>query len=322
DLEAAVRDTCAAVADVAHGKEVSLEVSVSQEVCGFWRGDVGRIRQVLNNLVSNALKFTPAGKVVVDVARGSDDGVVLTILDTGIGISADHIPKLFAKFHQVDSANTRRFGGTGLGLAICRELVELMGGQISVDSAQGQGATFTVRLPLKRAEVVQGTAGRVETPLAQLTSTLGPFSVATDKAETVQASGGLRVLAAEDNPANQLVLRALLQAFDLTPLIVENGAIAVEAWAHEDFDIIFMDIQMPELDGVDATRRIRALERQSGRRRIPIIALTANVMAHQIEEYFYAGMDDVLAKPIEIARLAQALQAVDRPADEGQVWAA
>jgi signal transduction histidine kinase/CheY-like chemotaxis protein len=327
DLGAAVKDTCAAFADLARGKGVGLEVRVSKEVCGSWRGDVGRIRQVLNNLVSNALKFTPAGNVMVDVNCNGDEGVALMVSDTGIGISADQIPKLFAKFHQVDSANTRRFGGTGLGLAICRDLVELMGGQISVASALGQGATFTVRLPVQH--VVQreeiGAAGREASPLTPYMPGIRQSPVTEEEAETPLAPYALRVLAAEDNPANQLVLRALLQAFDVTPLIVENGAMAVEAWLREDFDIIFMDIQMPQLDGVDATRRIRALENETGRRRIPIFALTANVMAHQIEEYLYAGMDDVLAKPIEIAKLAHALQTVDGAADDedtGQVWAA
>ena len=120
----------------------------------------------------------------------------------------------------------------------------------------------------------------------------------------------LRVLAAEDNPTNQVVLRALLQAFDVTPVIVENGALAVEAWLREDFDLIFMDIQMPELDGVSATRRIRTLEAQSGRQRTPIIALTANVLTHQVEEYLRAEMDDCLAKPIEIGHLAEALKTI------------
>ncbi|MHB8284131.1 MAG: ATP-binding protein [Caulobacteraceae bacterium] len=322
DLQRVVQDTCATFADVAERKGLAFDVEVSAEVRGAWRGDADRIAQIVSNLVSNALKFTPAGAVKVSVAD-SLHGIVLTVSDTGIGMAADQIPQLFAKFHQVDSANTRRFGGTGLGLAICRQLVDLMEGDIAVESVAGQGTRFIVRLPLSRpdaAELVIVRSTEVESPpRAPSTIAYGdalphPDAAGANEREAMSA-GGLRVLAAEDNPANQLVLKALLQAFDITPMIVGTGALAVQAWSKAEFDMIFMDIQMPELDGVEAARRIRRLESQSGRRRTPIIALTANVMAHQVEQYVGAGMDGFLAKPIEIASLAEALQSIDLPTD-------
>ncbi len=323
DLGSAIQTACAAFADIAGNKGLQFDVTVSKNVQGIWRGDAARLRQILNNLVSNALKFTIVGKVVVEV-EDDHSGLILKVSDTGIGVAPEQFIQLFSKFHQVDGANTRRFGGTGLGLAICRELVELMGGAISVESIEGQGTTFAVRLPLERLDP-EGSAelkvaedlGRFSSPpiIASTPLLLDAEATSRRNAEPVLSDGGPRVLAAEDNPTNQLVLRALLQAFDVTPLIVENGALAVEAWLREDFDLIFMDIQMPELDGVSATHQIRTLEAQLGRHRTPIVALTANVMAHQVEEYLRAGVDDYLAKPIELGKLAEALQIVPALAD-------
>jgi CheY-like chemotaxis protein/anti-sigma regulatory factor (Ser/Thr protein kinase) len=255
------------------------------------------VRQVLYNLVSNALKFTSEGEVRIAVAAApmkTGKGLLITVSDTGIGIAADVLPKLFNKFVQADSSMTRRFGGTGLGLTICKQIIELMGGTITVESRLGQGSVFSVRLPL--------------TWLGPVFALPAPPAKAERDPET--SLDDLRVLAAEDNPTNQLVLRTVLNALGVQPVIVENGRLAVEAWAHQHFDIVLMDVQMPEMDGVAATRQIRDREAKAGVGHTPIIALSANVMKHQVAEYLAAGMDAHLAKPIDIAAIYDLLLAV------------
>jgi CheY-like chemotaxis protein len=205
----------------------------------------------------------------------------------------DHLAdRLFEKFTQADSSTTRRFGGTGLGLAICRELCEAMGGTIAVASGPEGGSIFTVDLPLARS-----AAGATAAPAASRAAPQLPGSGDTQ----------LRVLAAEDNAVNQLVLRTLLEQIGVEATIVEDGAEAIRAWEDADFDLILMDVQMPRMDGPTATRAIRAREAASGRARSPIVALTANVMSHQLEAYAAAGMDAFVAKPIKIADLYAAI---------------
>jgi CheY-like chemotaxis protein len=201
--------------------------------------------------------------------------------------------RLFQPFSQADTSTTRRFGGTGLGLAICRELTELMGGRIEVKSAVGKGSTFVVSLPLPRGELHPRNAAAPRTTPAHAQSSRG---------------AGLRVLAAEDNPVNQLVLRALLSQVGIEPVMVGDGVDAVAAWESGDWDVILMDVQMPRMDGPTATRFIRERELAQRRRRTPIVALTANAMTHQVNEYLAAGMDGFVAKPIEIDRLFAALE--------------
>jgi len=198
---------------------------------------------------------------------------------------------LFQKFEQADASTTRRFGGTGLGLSICRDLAELMGGKIEVDSVPGEGATFRATLPLVRLARRQKAA----------------VDYATEP--TAPSDGrAIRVLAAEDNGMNQLVLKTLLNQAGIIPTLVTTGALAVEAWEREPWDIILMDIQMPEMDGVQATREIRRREAITGRVRTPILAVTANAMVHQVAEYNAAGMDGLVSKPIELERLFGAIE--------------
>ena len=302
DLEEVAHGVCAAYTETANRNGVSFGLALAEQARGRWRGDSVRIRQILYNLVSNALKFTAQGEVHVEIDRAAEGGLSIRVRDTGIGIASDKLPQLFSKFYQTDSSNTRRFGGTGLGLAICRQLCELMDGQISAESVEGQGSTFCVRLPIE-----QVTAGAAHSTRS------------TDDAEVEQGreprfiGEGQRVLAAEDNAANQLVLRALLQAFDITPTIVGNGLLAVQACSREAFDLILMDVQMPEMDGVTATGLIRAREAELGQPRTPIIALSANAMSHQVREYLAAGMDGHIAKPINIEHLAAALSRFSAP---------
>ncbi len=290
ELDAVLRAGAASFAAVAAGKGLDLSVEISADAAGLYRGDPARLRQVLANLVSNAVKFTDEGGVSVTATR-DDGGLRLTVRDTGPGIAPNRLGQLFGKFAQLDASATRRHGGTGLGLAISRELCELMGGSITVDSEPGRGSAFTVTLPLKPIEAA------------------GPSVSVADLAE---ASGRfeLRVLAAEDNAVNRLVLETLLAQAGIVPMTVEDGAAAVRAWSENPWDLILMDVHMPVLDGLGAVREIRAREAAEGRSRTPVIALTANAMTHQVAELLAAGMDRHVPKPIVAADLFAAIESV------------
>jgi signal transduction histidine kinase/ActR/RegA family two-component response regulator len=304
DLGEVARGAYSAFTALANKKGLSFALDI-EAARGCYEGDPTRIRQILYNLISNALKFTEQGEIRV-TGRFDQGMLELAVADTGVGISPQNLGRLFGKFDQLDSSTTRRFGGTGLGLSICRELVELMGGEIRVESQLGKGSTFTVRLPLPRL--------RAEKPPAQLAPPPAPA--------LGLAHAPLRVLAAEDNAVNQLVLKTLLHQLGVDPALVSNGADAVEAWEKADWDVILMDIQMPGMDGLTATSQIRERELATGRRRTPIVALTANAMSHQVEQYRAAGMDSHVAKPVEAEALYRALCeiAADLPgAAEAQV---
>ncbi len=299
DLVKIVADVRAAFSAVAENKGVVLGLWLERAPAGDLRlGDPTRVRQIVSNLVSNALKFTAAGEVQI-VVSCLDEGVVLSVRDTGIGIPEDKLSKLFGQFEQVDASTTRRFGGTGLGLSICRELCRLMGGRIVVESRFGTGSTFTVHLPLPKV------AAREAAPVR------GPVPGYADA-----ANSALRVLAAEDNKTNQLVLDAMLQQIGVTPSMVENGALAVEAWRAGEFDLILMDMQMPVMDGLTAVRAIRDAEQVLSRPPTRIIAITADVMSHHLENYHRAGIDAVVSKPIQFVQLAQTIQSLLAPTDQ------
>ncbi|WP_369062195.1 ATP-binding protein [Caulobacter sp. 73W] len=297
DFEQIARDAQEAFAPLAKEKEVTLHVDVCPSAAGCWLGDPLRIRQILNNLISNAVKFTERGGVTATV-EADDAGITIQVIDTGVGIPSDQLGALFDRFVQADASTTRRHGGTGLGLSIVRELCRLMGGDVQVESQLGQGATFTVSLPLK-AYIA---------PLVQSSS--------EDSRDAVHA-GGLKVLVAEDNPTNQLVIKTLLSQLGASVTVVADGASAVAAWRRESWDLIFMDIQMPIMDGVAAAREIRAQEGSSGRR-TPILAVTANALRHQVEQYEAAGMDGIVAKPLQVAQLVDAMEAVLAHQDQDQ----
>ena len=270
---------------LAEAKGVTLSLKIKPGAAGLYQGDPVRLRQVLSNLVSNAVKFTDQGAIQLEVSRAGDRHRFV-VTDTGVGVVAEQIPHLFEKFSQVDSSTTRRHGGTGLGLSISAALCALMNGQIDVESQPGQGSRFTVTLPLT------------------------PYSGVTPVVET-RSKGrelkGLRLLAAEDHAVNQIVLRSLLSQFGIDAVIVANGEEAVDAWRRETWDLVLMDVQMPVLDGVEATRTIRALELEEGRSRVPILALTANTMSHHLEAYAAAGMNGCVSKPIDAEALLDAL---------------
>ncbi|WP_374469786.1 ATP-binding protein [Phenylobacterium sp.] len=288
DLETLVCDAVAAARALQMSDRLTLSANVDAQARGGWMGDAGRLRQMLFHLTANALKFTESGAVHVNAGRGLNGELTLAVADTGPGISADRLPGLFESFVQGDGGATRRVGGAGLGLTICRELATLMGGRIEVSSTPGRGSVFTLTLPLKRAR-------------ARLKEAVAP-KPASDAARP------LRVLVAEDNQTNQLVVRSVLSAMGAEPSVVDDGRCAVEAWETGVFDLVLMDIQMPVMDGVAATREIRRQERKRRLPRTPILALTANVLPHQQMEYRTAGIDGVLAKPIQLPELQAALE--------------
>jgi signal transduction histidine kinase/AmiR/NasT family two-component response regulator len=286
DLAAAVFAACEPFAALAAQKGVDFVIEVDAETAGRRRGDAMRLRQVLSNLCSNAVKFTEAGRVAVR-ALPRKGAVIFEVADTGVGIPLEHQRDIFDKFAQVDASSTRRFGGTGLGLAICRELVGRMGGEITVRSRPGKGSTFRFTLPLARV------AAPAEAEPAAST-------------EAVEAAA-LRVLVADDNEINRKIVAALLEPLGLQLTLVADGREAVDTVASAPFDLVLMDIQMPRLNGVDATREIRAWEQKQSLGRTPILALSANVMSHQVAEYHAAGIDGVVAKPIHFERLVEAM---------------
>jgi signal transduction histidine kinase/ActR/RegA family two-component response regulator len=289
DVEVVVGEARDNFAIMAEAKNLEFHVEVAEAARGWWRGDADRLRQIVGNLLSNAVKFTPAGAVSATIEASERGGLRMVVRDTGVGIAPEKLPSLFEKFTQADNSATRRFGGTGLGLAICRELTQMMGGSIDVESGEGRGSTFTVELPLTRGK---------------------PASVPAADAGQGGEDGDLRLLAAEDNPTNQQVLAAVLGSLGIEVHIVPDGKEAVEAWRTGAYDLILMDIQMPVMDGISAASAIRAAEKETGRRRTPIVALTANALTHQVEEYLAVGMDAHVAKPIEIAKLYDAISAV------------
>ena len=291
----------AAFAPLAAAKNVALTVTATPEVAGQWCGDTTRVRQIFYNLLSNAVKFTEAGSITASLGLHMGE-VVIQVADTGPGVPSDRLPNLFERFVQADASTTRRYGGSGLGLSISRELARLMGGDISAQSVVGAGSVFTVTLPLRRRE----------TPEHGTPAPAAPVDQQCD----------LRILVAEDNPTNQLVITTLLEQVGIFPTVVCDGAQAVEAWRDGRWDVILMDIQMPVMDGLTALATIRSVEAAEGRIRTPIVALTANAMDHHTAEYLAAGMDQVAAKPIQFQRLIATINAVLEPVDNAAASAA
>jgi len=280
-----------------------------------YAGDRLRIEQILHNLVSNAVKFTHHGRI--DVSASIADGViVLEVRDTGVGIPADALRKIFEPYRQVDGSTTRRYGGTGLGLALCERLVALMHGSIAVESAVGIGSRFRVRLPLRAA----APGSEEALPATRVKATAEPHDAsrarpASDSdADAVRETPRLaeertpclrRALLAEDNPINKLVFEKMARKLGCELVCVPDGASAVAAWEHERFDCVFMDCQMPVMDGLQATTEIR--RREGPERSTYIIAVTANATQEDRQRCLEVGMDDFLAKPIELESLRTAL---------------
>ena len=295
DMREVVRDSVELMSAEATAKGLAMAVDVADDVPIRAVGDAHRLRQVLLNLLGNGIKFTAAGSVCLSVrlvrAEGSAVRLGFAIADTGIGIAPEALGKLFTEFTQVDSSISRRFGGSGLGLAICRRLVERMGGTISVESTPGAGSTFhfDVLLTLPRGDAIR------HAPLA-------------NAAAEATAIASHRVLIAEDNPTNRLVATRMLERMGHRVEAVENGREAVEAVQRGGFDLVLMDVMMPEMDGIAATEAIRRLSGAACT--IPIIGLTANAMAADQERCLAAGMTHFETKPISAARLGAAIAEV------------
>ena len=276
-------------------REKGLEVvcTVAAEVPPWVEADSGRIRQILLNLLSNSVKFTEKGKIELAIrATPVADGVCqlyYAVSDTGIGVPVAQTEAIFEVFRQADGSTTRRYGGTGLGLTICRKLARLMGGEITVQSEVGRGSTFEFRVPVKPSE-----------PAVEAGAALNP---------TQKAVRSLNLLLAEDHPINQRLAMAHLDRRGHRVTLARNGVEALERFREGAFDVILMDVQMPEMDGVEATRRIRALERPLGRH-IPIFAMTAHAMPEDRERCLAAGMDGYVVKPFKPEELFRAVESV------------
>ncbi len=287
DLRELVDGVASAARTALREGPVQLLVEIAPSVPGRVHGDARRIRQVLVNLVSNATKFTAEGDIRVRVQSTEPDQVRFEVIDTGIGVPEEARGRIFGRFVQADESTSRSYGGSGLGLAICRHLVELMGGEMGVDSEVGVGSTFWFVMPLPkalRARVAPST----------------PIPVACRP---------LRVLVAEDNPINRRLLETMLQRSGHTCTMTEDGAEAVEAASTTAFDVILMDVQMPNMDGLEATRLIRD---GGANAETPVVAITANAMAADRERCIQAGMTSYLAKPVRARALAEVLAEASR----------
>ncbi|WP_293675905.1 ATP-binding protein [uncultured Phenylobacterium sp.] len=270
----------------AEAKGLGFHWTIAPEVDRRFAGDTVRLTQVLSNLLSNAVKFTESGEVRLEVHKVGE-ATLFSVADTGIGFSEDVRARLFRRFEQADASIRRRFGGTGLGLAISRSLAELMGGMIDVVSEPGKGSTFSVLILL---EALEGEAP------AEAKDPYESFDIA-----------GARVLLAEDHPTNQRVVQLVLGSVGVEPVVVENGALALEALRAERFDVVLMDMQMPVLDGLSATAQLRAREREEGLARTPVIMLTANALDEHVKAGRDAGADAHLSKPIRAEALIEAI---------------
>ncbi len=275
-------------------KNLDYKSNIATEVPKSLIGDSCRIRQILTNLVGNAVKFTEKGEISVSVSLErvdeKDTVLLFSVKDTGIGIPENKQDKLFESFTQVDTSTTRKFGGTGLGLAICRQLVELMGGSIGVNSTPGTGSEFWFTISFKQQD---SQSTKVEKPVNQVAT--------KEQAKNPEEKGSdmISVLLVEDNLTNQQVAKVILKKLNCEVEIANNGIEAIEALRRSNFDLVFMDMQMPEMDGLTATKKIRNPETGVLNSKIPIVALTANAFKSDRDNCMAAGMDDYIAKPVE-----------------------
>ncbi|MEW5739986.1 MAG: ATP-binding protein [Myxococcota bacterium] len=291
DLRALLTDVETLYAPEAKKKRLKLRLEVDEGVPTWLKGDGFRLRQVLSNLVSNALKFTEAGHVTLRAAPAGEDRVAFSVEDSGVGISAEHLPTLFTRFQQGDGARRRHLGGTGLGLALSQQLVGLMGGRIEVTSTPGEGSRFTFVLPLPRTGM--------------------PSSVAAPSSP-LPVSRSRRALVVDDNAVNLAVAVGLMTRAGFVTDSTASGREAVELVSRTDYAVVLMDLQMPEMDGLEATARIRALAGRAGL--VPVVGLTASALPEDLKACLGAGMNEVLAKPVTWAALQAVLKRLVLPA--------
>lgn len=276
----------------AKNKGITIKSSIGEEVPNMLIGDPARLTQILNNLFSNALKFTEEGKVELDISVVEDLGdsirIQISLSDTGIGIEPERVETIFDSFTQASQNTKRLFGGTGLGLTISKQLTELQGGTISVESEEGKGSTFYVELTFEKGD----SKAEAKNVLAEENSG--------------KSLSGLKVLLAEDNLVNQKVMLRFLERWNVDMKVVDNGLEAVEAIRESNFDVVLMDLQMPKMDGYEASEQIRKLE-DPYKRKTPIIALTAAALKEVREKVYASGMNDFVTKPFNPADLEQKL---------------
>lgn len=298
DIKAVIEETIAAQVPIAKSKGLTLDCSFGNNIPKLVRGDGQRIQQVLNCLLSNGIKFSSEGGVRVKVACIDDmlDKVKLRIAvaDSGIGISDADRSRLFVRFSQVDASDTRKYGGSGLGLVITKQIVELMGGNINVQSKEGLGSTFIVEVPLKLIK-----AAEMEEEEEVVSDDPAVYSLMTHSRA--------RILVAEDEPVNQQVIGKLLGMAGYSYDIAENGEKAVELFKQKEYNAALFDVQMPVMDGLAATQEIRAIEFREGRKRLPIIAVTARAMFGDKERILEAKLDDYIAKPYNLNDVVETL---------------
>ena len=311
DLREAVKGAVNLLAPRAAEKKLALDCSVSSGAATQVIGDPSRLRQILLNLVGNAIKFTEKGHVTLEVVQTADSGDAVdlrfAVRDTGIGLSEASQKKLFESFSQADASMSRKFGGTGLGLAICRRLVQLMGGQIGVESVVGKGSTFWFTMQLLKQKPGEKPAEK-----APVTPLIGLHPKVDFK--------GVKILLAEDNQINQVVGTRQLKKMGCEVELATNGIQAVAAWREKKHRLILLDCQMPEMDGYEASQKIREIEREQNLPHTYILALTACAMEGDRELCLAAGMDDYISKPVKEeelrAALARAVAAINAPAEK------
>ena len=299
DIKQAIEETVAAQVPLANNKGLQLDCSFGNNIPKLVKGDGQRIQQVLNCLLSNAIKFTSEGSVRVKIASMDMEGenkvkIRMAVADTGIGISEANMSKLFSRFSQVDSSDTRRYGGSGLGLVITKQIVELMGGNIQVQSKEDIGSTFIVEVPMKVVKASDDALEEVEKEEEPAVFSINAHSKA-------------RILVAEDEPVNQQVIGKLLGMAGFSYDIAENGQKAVELFKQKIYDAALFDVQMPVMDGIAATQEIREIEQKEKRKRLPIIAVTARAMFGDKERILENKLDDYIAKPYNLNDVVETL---------------
>lgn len=299
DIKQAIEETVAAQVPLANNKGLQLDCSFGNNIPKLVKGDGQRIQQVLNCLLSNAIKFTSEGSVRVKIASMDMEGenkvkIRMAVADTGIGISEANMGKLFIRFSQVDSSDTRRYGGSGLGLVITKQIVELMGGNIQVQSKEDIGSTFIVEVPMKVVKASDDASVEIEQEEEPAVFSINAHSKA-------------RILVAEDEPVNQQVIGKLLGMAGFSYDIAENGQKAVELFKQKIYDAALFDVQMPVMDGIAATQEIREIEQKEKRKRLPIIAVTARAMFGDKERILENKLDDYIAKPYNLNDVVETL---------------
>ena len=322
EIRECIENVLSLVDFMAKEKSLGVHYSIDPQVPPIIAGDIHYLQQILVNLVGNAIKFTSVGEVTIDINKHQDNQLIFAVKDTGFGIPSHKLDKLFKPFSQIDSSITRRFGGTGLGLAICQKLISLMGGDIWVESILDRGTTFLFTIPyhlvaMKSSptiEIVEHSVDHLLDVALERPADSTHNKVLSSRIPNLAAQIPLKILLAEDNPVNQKLAKRLFEKMGYSIDIATNGIEVLEAIQKQAYDLIFMDVQMPEMDGLEATRQIRAMEKitqpelSNLAKSIQIIAITANAMHDDREKCLASGMNDFIAKPFKVEQIQTAIK--------------